>query len=170
VVVTVGETAIEEATVEFGNQVYPNAALPDADMVEVWPGQIIVGLEATATVGPGSTGMYMVTWFVQVPFAPIPVKVVLTKGETTWYNPFKLPGIQVKFAAPTPISVAVVPAHTVPPKGRYKAETVGELLILIVVVPEFWQPDVEVPTAVYVVVAVWETTMLLPLTAPGYHR
>jgi hypothetical protein len=47
-------------------------------------GQIIVGLERTVSVGPGSTEIVITAEFVQLPEAPIAVYVVVEKGVTVW--------------------------------------------------------------------------------------
>jgi hypothetical protein len=66
--------------------------------------------------------------------------------------------------APVPVKLTEDPGHTAVDDAEaftVKLETVK------LIVPEFVQPNTEVPDTVYTVVTVGETTMLLPVNIPG---
>lgn len=67
---------------------------PDALSVVVPPVQM-VALPLVVTTGDGLTVMVIVEVFVQLPFAPVTVYVVVAAGVTITEAPVRLPGIQV---------------------------------------------------------------------------
>ena len=93
VVVIVGVTTTFAPVKAPGFQVYVVA--PEAESVEVFPGQITVGEEVAVIVGPGETTTVVVAAEVHVPLAPITVYTVVDAGFTDTVAPVNDPGFQV---------------------------------------------------------------------------
>lgn len=144
-----------------------NEVAPMAPIVAVLPAQILFDAAPTVIVGIEFTVNDNV-WVLIHPdtFVPVTVYIVVDVGVTTILAPDKLPGFHVYVEAPVPANVAEDPAQTA--VGFELAVNVGNEFTVKEIVFVFVHPA-EVPVTVYTVVAVGETTVVVPDNAPGFH-
>ena len=115
-------------------------------MVVLLPWQIVSFAEVTFMAGPFRTVTETFAVSAHTPFNPITVYVVLAVGFTTTEAPLRLPGIQLKLAAPDPVSVTGAPVHDVSVLALAVMEGV-EFTVTVPVVVSL-QPSESVPMIV----------------------